>query len=607
MPTVPIYDNLRTSVGPAPDTAPRGPGAMQITGQQMAGLGESLQRAGGGLQSMLLDEVQQANQVRVTDAMNQAVAARLRRTHDQDEGFSALAGRSALDRPDGKPLDLEFSAKLKGDIDRIGASLGNDAQRRVFQQQSAQMLAAFQADVQQHMAREGKAYRISTAQGTIKVAQDMAAMEWQRPEALAQAQGAIKAGVADLGRVQGWAPEEVAARTVEQLSPAHSAVITQALQSGQVDYARAYMDQVKAELTPAARLQLAKHIQEGDRALKASNGADAIWQQFIPTDDKNAPIDQFAMEKAARAAAGQDADLAKSMIDELRQRAGAWNASQREAHAANTTAVYRLLDSGQSLSKVRASSAWQSLPGDQQHRITLSLEQEAAARESRAAAAESRAFTRMQRNDAAKVLLNADAYVRYGDPNVLAGMSRREVEALRPVFGLEGTQHLLQRFDNLQKPGKLAEARIDTQDFNFIADQMGLKPFDPRKTEADRKGLGELQFKVEQLIDRAQQMKRAPLERQEKMELMRQEMARTVAVPTWFGMSSKEVPVIQLGADDARRVVVPAADRQQIVQALRTMAQRDPANPAFQPTEDNVRRLYLTRRSPAANLTTNGQ
>ena len=42
--------------------------------------------------------------------------------------------------------------------------------------------------------------------------------------------------------------------------------------------------------------------------------------------------------------------------------------------------------------------------------------------------------------------------LRYGDPQVLAGMSRQQVEALRPTFGMDGTQHLL------NKRGRAAEA-----------------------------------------------------------------------------------------------------------------------------------------------------
>ena len=126
MPVVPTYDNLRTSVAPMP-----GPqvGPMDGPARQSAQFGEAVGRAGGALQSIMLDEQQRADQTRIADAMNQAVAARLRLTHDQNDGYTRLVGRAALERPDGKGLDEEYAGRLKGDIDAIDAGLGNDQQR----------------------------------------------------------------------------------------------------------------------------------------------------------------------------------------------------------------------------------------------------------------------------------------------------------------------------------------------------------------------------------------------------------------------------------------------------------------------------------------------
>ena len=129
MPVVPTYDNLRTSVAPMP-----GPQVAPMDGpaRQAAQFGEAVGRTGGALQSVMLDEQQRADQTRIADAMNQAVAARLRLTHDKSDGYTRLVGRSALERPDGKGLDEEYAGRLKGDIDAIDARLGNDQQRRVF-------------------------------------------------------------------------------------------------------------------------------------------------------------------------------------------------------------------------------------------------------------------------------------------------------------------------------------------------------------------------------------------------------------------------------------------------------------------------------------------
>lgn len=282
MPVVPTYDNLRTSVAPMP-----GPqvGPMDGPARQSAQFGEAVGRAGGALQSIMLDEQQLADQTRIADAMNQAVAARLRLTHDQNDGYTRLVGRAALERPDGKGLDEEYAGRLKGDIDAIDAGLGNDQQRRVFRQQAGQMLVQFGADVAQYRNRQHTAYQISTAEGTIATARDMASLESGNPEAVAQAQGAIKAAVYELGRLHGWSAQETLAKTVEQLSTMHASVATEAIQQGRIDYAKTYLEQVKAELTPQARMQLGAALKIGDTNARAQAFGDEVIGKGLTLSD----------------------------------------------------------------------------------------------------------------------------------------------------------------------------------------------------------------------------------------------------------------------------------------------------------------------------------
>jgi len=282
MPVVPTYDNLRTSVAPMP-----GPQVGQMDGpaRQAAQFGEAVGRSGGALQSIMLDEQQRADQTRIADAMNQAVAARLRLTHDQNDGYTRLVGRSALERPDGKGLEEEYAGRLKGDIDAIDAGLGNDQQRRVFRQQAGQMLVQFGADVAQYRNRQHTAYQISTAEGTIATARDMASLESGNPEAVAQAQGAIKAAVYELGRLHGWSAQETLAKTVEQLSTMHASVATEAIQQGRIDYAKTYLEQVKAELTPQARMQLGAALKIGDTNARAQAFGDEVIGKGLTLSD----------------------------------------------------------------------------------------------------------------------------------------------------------------------------------------------------------------------------------------------------------------------------------------------------------------------------------
>jgi hypothetical protein len=284
----PTYDDLR--VGTSTPTAggyqaPSGPSAAMLAGQQLQDIGQAATRTAGvaaGIATAMQDE---ANQIRVVDAMNQAVAARLSLTHDKQAGYLQLRGRDALDRPDGKSLDAEFGDRLNEQVGRIRDGLGNAAQKQAFTFQAEQLVGQFRGQVAQHMTQEFRAFNQSTQAGTVRVAADMMALNPYSPEALAQGQSAIKAASAELGRLQGLSPEETAAKTVEALTPAHAAVISTALQEGKTDYARAYLDSVSAELTPEARLKLGQSLKIGDAQAKAQAFGDEVMAKGMTLQD----------------------------------------------------------------------------------------------------------------------------------------------------------------------------------------------------------------------------------------------------------------------------------------------------------------------------------
>jgi hypothetical protein len=104
------------------------------------------------------------------------------------------------------------------------------------------------------------------------------------------------------------------------------------------------------------------------------------------------------------------------------------------------------------------------------------------------------------------------------------------------------------------KPEKVIEAKIDTDDFNGIADSVGLKPFAPTKSEDDRRGLGLLKQRVEQVIDIEQKNRGRQLTRPEKQELMRREINNKVMLDA-FGRDP-EVPVGMVPADKLDKAYV---------------------------------------------------
>lgn len=328
------------------------------------------------------------------------------------------------------------------------------------------------------------------------------------------------------------------------------------------------------------------------------------WGKYVKEGDYNNPVNLYAMEAEVKELFKNDPARADAAVKELRERKVAWNESQREYAAANTNAVYQMIDDRTPMSTIRKSDAWRTLPAKEREAIMAQQESRDATRSQRAAAEESRSFTREQRNDRRLLLTNADSYLAYSDPEKLATMTRPQVQALRTQFGFEGAQHLLNRFDSLQKPGAIAEAKMDTEDFNRVAEDLGMNPYNANGD--GKRALGDLKYRVEQLINVAQTAKKGTLTRDEKAALMREEMARTVTVNVGFYTGNKEVPVIGLQPRDVKNVVIPAPDRTRIAEKMRKQYATS-KDPMFAPTDENLRYWYLQDKSRAASLIPNAK
>jgi hypothetical protein len=342
----------------------------------------------------------------------------------------------------------------------------------------------------------------------------------------------------------------------------------------------------------SGRINQVSAITDGEGA------AGSIWSAMVKPGYNN-PVDLSAMETQVREQFKNDPSRQKAGIAALRERKQAWDESQKEFNAANTNGVYAVLDApGGSLSKAKRSEAWAALPAVERDRIEAQQESRAATQESREAARATRALANDQRSEKRLLLSNAEGYLAATDPETLVKKTRAQVQAMRTEFGFEATQQLLNRYDQLQKPGAVAEAKMDTEEFNHVAEQLKLDPYNTR-SPAQKAALGDLKFRVERLIDQRQRDGKKTLTRQEKADLMVQEMTRKVTVDAGFFSSERQVPVVQLSSKDLENIVVPAAERPVLaseMQQLYAIGQ----NPLYAPTEINLKRYLATKKSAGA-------
>lgn len=438
MPRVPTYDNFQTTPNTVPQVQVRAPDMPDVVGEQLRQQGQAAQRTGGAINRVALDVVAQANQVRINDAMNQAVQAKLKLTYDQAEGFVNLKGDAALTRPDGKPLDEEYSEKYQKQLDAIAQGLGNDAQRQAFMQESNRLATQFRGSLTQHVAREFTEYQIGVQQGTIATARDQMALAWADPEAVAQSVRAIKAATAEEGRLRGWSGKQVEAATVDALSPGHATVIASAVDAGNLDFAREYAKQANEELTPQARLQVKKALDEGDFETRTQNKTDEILAKYGGDTAKALAEVRATMQGKEEDAVVQRIKAIDSEREALRKR-GQRNAADRawQFVAQGETpppSLMAALDGRDAVSIRKALSDGPATKTDPNVYYTLTL-----------AAA--------------------------GDPNFKEEDLRRYADKLTPT----DFKHFVDLQAKTRKPGEADQVATATQQMTALAQSLGLK------------------------------------------------------------------------------------------------------------------------------------
>ena len=600
MPTVPRYDSFQATPNLQPQTRFDAPEMVDTAGRQAQEMGRGLLSAGGQVGQIALDLQREANKVRIDDATNQAV--QLDTTLRAE--MLQLEGKNATERPDRKSLPDEYVGKLSESLDKIEAGLGNDAQKAAFRSVRSQMGARLYASATDHLVKQHEVVQENVWKATFATAVQRGATLWADDKARAESLTAITSTVDEMAKKKGWDKVTRDQAYQEAVSPMHAGVIRSMILADRADMAKSYYDANSAEMTLQSRATVQTQIADASSSQQAESTADAVWASLGPKSENDA-VKQFDMEAALREQLKGSPDALKKGISALRERAQAFNAQQNEVRADGINSVWGMIDRGTSMRQIRNTAEWLSLPEKDRHDVMKTLESEAAVRSSRAASDSSRALTEMQRTEKMNFMRNGNMFLTDSDPEVLRKLSRAQVEAKRSSYGMDATQHLLNRWDDLQKPGKVAEAKMDKQDFDQIADSLGLQPYARSLSEDKKRALGSLQYRVEQLIDMKQRGEKRTLTRDEKSTLMKQEMARQVTVEGGWFSSDKQVPVIQL--DTLRDVVVPSSERAQIVDALKAAYQKNPANPAYAPTEDNIRRLYVRRVSPAGNLIPNAQ
>ena len=248
MPRVPTYDAFQATPSTLPQTRITAPDMPDEAGQQAQQLSQGLMRAGDAAARIALDTQNEANQLRVDDAVNKAKEAALRLTYDKDAGFTSQRGINALERQSGKPLADEYGDALNEQISQISGGLGNDAQRLAFSRRSTELMASFRGQAIKHESDQFREYALSVREGTIANRMQEIGLNYNNPQVIDEAVTSIKAATYDQARLLGKSAEWADAQARKMTSNAHKVALSAALEKNDVTYAEGYLNKYAGQM-----------------------------------------------------------------------------------------------------------------------------------------------------------------------------------------------------------------------------------------------------------------------------------------------------------------------------------------------------------------------
>ena len=406
----------------------------------------------------------------------------------------------------------------------------------------------------------------------------------------------VRAAVARRAAERGWnTTGDAQARKIYDgelqgaLSTVHEAVFNKLFVQSPME-AKAYYEANKGEIVGTKHDNIEARLKVGVASTMGDTVAQDLWLEGGPKKDID-PVELDKLEAKARERLKGDPEAMKSAISGLRERAVAHNNSQSERAVANTNGALDVFKNTGSVAAVRRSAAYAALPPAKRLELDTLMDNRISSQLARDEQVQARHERQLQRN-------GAGAYLALSNPKVLAGMSEAQISALLPQLGVQYTTDLMNKRRALNTSLDRQSAQIDHDMFVSIALDMGLRPNEPNKSEAEKDRLAIIKGRVEEMIDVAQKRKGAPLTPMEKSELMRAEVAKRIKRPgSWLG---DEVPIIGLTEKEKQEIHIPPEDRRVLLDQMRRRYETS-GDSAYEPKEANLRRLYLEklRRTPA--------
>lgn len=267
-------------------------------GQTVAQAGHMLQEAGSaigrGAEALFAKakvEQDRFDTIAAEDAYNKLRNTQNDLTLGDQNGFKKKEGSNAM----GPDFLKDYLQRFQDASKTIDESLTNDRQREKFRLRAGVATEQFNHELLTHIANQASVYRKQVADGTIATEIRSGAARWDDPAAVGVSLVTIRNAVGNRAEAEGWSPQYREAVTQEKEGQLHSAVINQAIASGQWQYAQKWFTDHREQIDPATAKVLERAVEDGtQKQLTAGYNAD-----FLAGRDNRPALD--ALEKKVSA------------------------------------------------------------------------------------------------------------------------------------------------------------------------------------------------------------------------------------------------------------------------------------------------------------------
>lgn len=370
--------------------------------------------------------------------------------------------------------------------------------------------------------------------------------------------GAVKGGVYTAehgGRVARAAREKIATVQAEQMADKEPG-----------RFLSNYKEGLYKERVDPLRIEgIRRYAENRVLAVDALASAGDVWEALGPKADSD-PVNLDRMAAEVEKSFPGEPEKARLAMASLRERAVAHDKGVAERKDASLSAVWKASLAGQGIAAIQAMPEYSALDGNSQRLVKEHLEDRSWTMKGRA------------ETDTGRKAAQHEAYWRYSQPPVLAGMTESGITALYPTLGVELTDDLMKEKRRGDTPGKAPV--IDMDVLNHFAREYGIKPED----RDNKPILGEITYKVKREIEAEESARKRPLTRPEKEQILKRGLVE-VEVPAtgFFGKTTMKKRLFDV--EYPGNILIPKADRDRIAADLTARG--------LPVTDNTVRALYL--------------